>query len=136
MRAAAFVTTTAAGIALAGAAVADPILECGVTIGPDGDVAGCLNRQLEVATAAMDQALSLARGAATKIDQVSGGQLAVLGLEAGQQAFEAYRDTECKTRAAFAAADPDPDRFRLACAIDLTRRRTDALLGIIGPQSD
>ena len=60
----------------------------------------------------------------------------MLGLEAAQQAFEAYRDTECKTRAAFAAADPDPDRFRLACAIDLTRRRTDALLGLVGPQAD
>ena len=107
-----------------------------MTTGRAGDVADCLNLQLKVATAAMGQALAFARGTATEIDRVSGGELAVLGLEAAQQAFEAYRDTECKTRAAFAAADPDPDRFRLACAIDLTRRRTVGLLGLVGPQAD
>jgi uncharacterized protein YecT (DUF1311 family) len=117
----------------AGSAHADPILECRVLAG--GDAAGeCLRTQLEVSYRAMNQGLDLARAAAEELDQASGGD-AVLGLEASQQAWEAYRDVECQTLAMFVADTSAAETAQVACEIRLTRARTDSLLGLAG-QSD
>ena len=81
----------------------------------------------------MSEALALARGGAEQLDQASGTDAAVLGVEASQQAWEAYRDTECQTRALFAGADA-ADGQELACAIELTRARADTLLRLAAPR--
>jgi uncharacterized protein YecT (DUF1311 family) len=119
----------------AGEVAADPILECGLMTEGAAELGECLNGQLEVVHGAMDEALALARGGAQELDRASGTDAAVLGIEASQQAWEAYRDTQCQTRAIFAAAGAEADSLELACAIELTRERTDALLHLAAPRA-
>jgi uncharacterized protein YecT (DUF1311 family) len=128
-----FVAALAVG-AWAGGATADPILECGLMTEGTAELGECLNGQLEVVHGAMGEALALARGGAEQLDRASGGDAAVLGIEASQQAWEAYRDTECQTRAIFAGAGAAADGLELACAIELTRERTGALLRLAAPR--
>jgi uncharacterized protein YecT (DUF1311 family) len=129
-----FVAALAVG-AWAGGATADPILECGLMTEGTAELGECLNGQLEVVHGAMGEALALARGGAEQLDRASGGDAAVLGIEASQQAWEAYRDTECQTRAIFAGAGAAADGLELACAIELTRERTDALIRLAAPRA-
>jgi len=120
--------------AWAGGTAADPILECGLMTEGTAELGECLNGQLEVVHGAMGEALALARGGAQELDRVSGGDAAVLGIEASQQAWEAHRDTECQTRAIFAGAGAEAEGLQLACAIELTRERTGALLRLAAPR--
>ena len=117
-------------------ATADPTLECGLMTESAADLGECLTGQLEVSHGAMEEALALARGGAQEVDRASGADAAVLGIEASQQAWEAYRDTACQTRAILAGAGtgPEPGSMELACAIELTRERTDALLRLAAPR--
>lgn len=110
------------------AARASPLLECAVMSAEAEALNACLGAQLEVSYGAMDEALALARGRAEELDRIAGGDAAVLGVEASQQAFEAYRDTACRTEAFFAGSDAPAAEVELACAISLTRARTDALV--------
>ena len=123
--------------AAAGEGAAEPILECGLMTEGAADLGACLNGQLEVVHGAMGEALALARGGAQELDRASGGDAAVLGVEASQQAWEAHRDTECQTRAIFAGASAgaEAEGLQLACAIELTRERTDALLRLVAPRA-
>jgi uncharacterized protein YecT (DUF1311 family) len=121
--------------AAAGEGAADPILECGLMTEGAAELGECLNGQLEVVHGAMGEVLALARGAAQELDRASGGEAAVLGIEASQQAWEAYLDTECQTRAIFAGAGAEAESLQLACAIELTRERTDALLRLAAPRA-
>ena len=61
----------------------------------------------------------------------------MLGVEASQHAFEAHRDTVCRTRAIFAGRHRRrrSGGLALACAIELTRERTDALLRLVAPRA-
>jgi len=122
-------------VGLTSAARASPILECGVIIAEAAELSACLNAQLEVSYGAMEEALALARGRAEALDQAAGGDAAVLGVEASQQAFAAYRDTVCSTEAAFADGARG-EAVGLACDIELTRERTAALLQLSVPRAD
>ena len=79
----------------------------------------------------MDE-MALARGAATELAERTGTEGAVLGLEAAQQAWEAYRDVECQTVALFAGSGATAEATQLACEIRLTRARTDGMLRMGG----
>ena len=120
---------------LTSAARASPLLECGVMSAEAADLNACLSAQLEVSHGAMEEALALARASAEALDQAAGGDAAVLGVEASQQAFEAYRDTVCQTEATFADSPRAAD-VELACKVALTRARTDALLRLSVPRPD
>jgi uncharacterized protein YecT (DUF1311 family) len=121
-------------LGLTGAVRASPLLECAVLSAEAAELNACLGAQLEVSYGAMEEALALARGRAEALDQAAGGDAAVLGVEASQQAFAAYRDTLCRTEATFVDSTRAAD-VELACEIALTRARTDALLrlGLLGP---
>jgi uncharacterized protein YecT (DUF1311 family) len=121
-------------LGLTGAVRASPLLECAVLSAEAAELNACLGAQLEVSYGAMEEALALARGRAQALDQAAGGDAAVLGVEASQQAFAAYRDTLCRTEATFVDSTRAAD-VELACEIALTRARTDALLrlGLLGP---
>jgi uncharacterized protein YecT (DUF1311 family) len=88
----------------------------------------CLRTQLDISYRAMIEAQDVARGAARQLDERSGTEVAVLGLEASQQAWEAYRDVECQTIALFAGDGVPAEAAQLACEIRLTRARTDDML--------
>jgi uncharacterized protein YecT (DUF1311 family) len=121
----AFVLTASAMVKDAGA---DPILECGLLAGENIAVGDCLRTQLDISYRAMIEAQELALGTARELDERTGTEVAVLGLEASQQAWEAYRDVECQTVGVFAGDATPAETARLACEIRLTRARTDALL--------
>ena len=120
------------------AARASPLLECAVMSAEAEAEAlnACLGAQLEVSHGAMEEALALARGRAEELNRIAGGDAAVLGVEASQQAFEAYRDTACQTEAVFADGGAPAADTELACEITLTRARTDALLRLSGSRFD
>ena len=122
-----------AAIAVGGSARADPIPECRVLAGDDVAVRDCLRTQLDVSSRAMTEAQDLARGAAQQLDERTGTEAAVLGLEASQHAWEAYRDVECQTIALFAGAGAPVETAQLACEIRLTRARTDSMLRLVHP---
>jgi uncharacterized protein YecT (DUF1311 family) len=122
------VASVLAIIATAGSAWADPVLECRVLAGDDMAVRDCLRTQLDISYRAMTEAQDLARGAARQIEEQTGTEAAVLGVEASQQAWEAYRDVECQTIALFAGEGAPAETAQLACEIRLTRARTDGLL--------
>jgi uncharacterized protein YecT (DUF1311 family) len=113
--------------AVAQRALADPILECGLLAGENA-VGACLRTQLDISHRAMIEAQELALGTARQLDQRTGTEVAVLGLEASQQAWEAYRDVECQTVGVFTGDATPAETAQLACEIRLTRARTDALL--------
>ena len=127
----------AVAVGAAGEAAADPVLECGLMTEGAAQLGECLNGQLEVTHGAMNEAVAMARATAQEADRVAGGDAAVLAVEASQQAWEAYRDTECQTRAIFAGAgtEAEPGSLELACAIELTRQRIDALLRLAAPRA-
>jgi uncharacterized protein YecT (DUF1311 family) len=116
-------------------ALADPILECGLLAGEDIAVGDCLRTQLDISYRAMIEAQELALGTAHQLDERTGTELAVLGLEASQQAWEAYRDVECQTVGVFSGDATPAETAQLACEIRLTRARTDALLRLTGQGS-
>jgi uncharacterized protein YecT (DUF1311 family) len=122
-----FVSVLAA-CALARGALADPILECGLLAGENIAVGDCLRTQLDISYRAMVEAQELALGTAHQLDERTGTEVAVLGLEASQQAWEAYRDVECQTVGVFSGDATPAETAQLACEIRLTRGRTDALL--------
>ena len=110
-------------------ALADPILECGLLAGEDTALGGCLRTQLDINYRAMIEAQELALGTAHQLDERTGTEVAVLGLQTSQQAWEAYRDVECQTVGVFSGdATPAETAHQLACEIWLTRARTDTLL--------
>jgi hypothetical protein len=101
---------------------ANPLLECAVISAEAEALSACLSAQLEVSHGAMEEALALTRASAEALDRAAGGDAAVLGVEASQQAFEAYRDTLCRTEAAFVDSTRAAD-VELACEIALSLYR-------------
>jgi uncharacterized protein YecT (DUF1311 family) len=122
------VASVLAAFVMSGSARADPILECRVLAGDDLAVEDCLRTQLDISYRAMSEAQDLARGAALQRDERSGTDAGVLGVEASQQAWEAYRDVERQTVALFAGDGVAAEAAQLACEIRLTRARTDEML--------
>jgi uncharacterized protein YecT (DUF1311 family) len=116
-------------------APADPILECGLLAAEKAVVGDCLRAQLDISYRAMIEARELALGTARQLDERTGTEVAVLGLEASQQAWEAYRDVECQTVGVFAGDATPSETAQLACEIRLTRARTDALLRLASQSS-
>jgi uncharacterized protein YecT (DUF1311 family) len=115
-------------VACAKSALADPILECVLLAGEDLAVNECLRTQLDISHRAMLEAQELALHTARQLDERTGTEVAVLGVEASQQAWEAYRDVECQTVGVFAGNATPAETAQRACEIRLTRARIDALL--------
>jgi uncharacterized protein YecT (DUF1311 family) len=109
-----------------------PVLadQCEAFVADPAALQECLQREHDAAELAMNEALGGARAVAQGIDERSGGQIAVLAVEASQQAWEGYRDTGCEARAAFMASAGGADAVELACAIELTLTRTEELLAL------
>ena len=125
-------TSMLTAAAMSASASANPILECRALAGDDLALEECLRTQSDISSRAMTEAQELARGAARQLDERTGTEGAVLGLEAAQQAWEAYRDVECQTIALFAGGGTAVEAAQLACDIRLTRARTDAMLRLGG----
>lgn len=117
-----------AALAMSSSAAADPILECRALAGDNIALTECLRTQFEISSRAMLEAQELALDAARRLDERTGSDGAVLGVEASQHAWEAYRDVECRTIALFASDGTPAEAAQLACEIRFTRARTDGML--------
>jgi uncharacterized protein YecT (DUF1311 family) len=112
------------------ATAADPLAECRAITSDASALTECLDRWLETSHRAMNEALGGARAVAHDIERQRGGEAAVLGVEASQHAWEAYRDTVCQTRAAFVGVDAEAKAVELACMVEQTGRRIETLLDL------
>jgi uncharacterized protein YecT (DUF1311 family) len=99
----------------------------------EDDLRQCLRTQLSISEQAMAAALEAARQNVRTLDQATGREIAELGLAASQQAWAAYRDAECGLRSALVGTGAAAEGLEVACRIEMTRERTDALQEIGAP---
>jgi uncharacterized protein YecT (DUF1311 family) len=111
----------------AGPALADPTLECSVTVETQIEIVECLTAIDANVTAALEQVLSFARNAAEQLDADTGRPESVPALEASQAAWEAYRDAQCGYIGSTWAGGSGTGSAIGACRIELARDRIDAL---------
>jgi uncharacterized protein YecT (DUF1311 family) len=119
-------------VTLASLGCGQPVVadQCEALVDAPAALLECLERERDAAEGTMTEALGGALAVAQGLDQKSGTEIAVLAVEASQQAWAAYRDTACEAQAAFMASAGEADAVELACAIELTRTRTDELSGL------
>lgn len=117
---------------LAGFGCGQPVLadQCQALVDDPAALQECLQRESDAAERTMTDALGGAIAVAQRIDERSGSEIAVLAVEASQQAWEGYRDTACEAQAVFIDGAGEADAVELACAIELTRARTEELLDL------
>lgn len=78
------------------AALADPSLECSVGLSSQVEIAACVVDAEENVDRAVEVALKFAMRSAGELDEITGRQVSVPALAAGQAAWEAYRDAHCE----------------------------------------
>jgi uncharacterized protein YecT (DUF1311 family) len=118
---------------LPSAVYADALGECGVMTEGEDELRQCLRTQLSISEQAMATALEAARQNVREVDQAMGQEIAELGLAASQQAWAAFRDAECGLRSALTGSGAAAEGLEVACRIEMTRERTDALAELGAP---
>ena len=116
---------------LAGPVLADPTLECGVDAQSQIEIGDCLTAVDATVNAALEQALSFAREAASDLDGATGRAESAPALEASQAAFVAYRDAQCGYVGSTWAGGSGTGLAITACRIGLARDRIDALFATL-----
>ncbi len=119
----------AAIAASGGGALADPILECPGE--SQVEVRACLAETLSRADAALANAVGFARESATSMDELMGGTVGVEALEAGQAAWEAYRDAHCDYIGSTYGGGSGTGPAITACRITHARERIAELMAAI-----
>jgi uncharacterized protein YecT (DUF1311 family) len=114
-------------LALPPPARADPVGECQVTSANQVAVTECLRADLAAADQVMAGALERLQQRADELDQVTGRPEARAAVDASQAQWQAFREADCRVRAALAAGAAGSGQFELACAITLSRLRADEL---------
>lgn len=123
-------TAMALSVCAAGAAttsMADPSLECSFVESSQVEIADCLIEVEQRANAAMELVLGYARDAAFDLDEITGRSVAIPALDAAQEAWLAYRETNCAYRGALFGGGSGTGIAIRSCQIELTRARTDML---------
>ncbi len=121
-------TALAAGL-LAGAASADPALECGLDASSQVEIGDCLAATEARVDQTVTQALGFATAAAQALDDETGRPAAAPALEAGQAAWSAFRDAHCEFVGATWGGGSGTGGAIRACRIDLGRDRVGILMG-------
>ena len=124
------------GLSCAGSVSAQSPSECRALAGNAMALRECLQNELDANYLAMNEALAGAGAVAKRTDRLTGGDVAIFAVEASQHAWEAYRDTACQARGVFVDGGGERAAIEVACAIELTRSRTEELLGLASPGSD
>lgn len=111
---------------------ADPSLECSTTVSSQVETAACLAEVTEAVETALQIALQIAGDAVQELDDVTGRKAAQPALEAGQAAWEAYRDAHCVHVGAMYGGGSGTGIAIASCRIQLTRDRIETLIGMAG----
>jgi uncharacterized protein YecT (DUF1311 family) len=112
---------------LAQSAVADPSLECSLAASSQVETGNCLAEVEATVSAALDQALTVARESASELDSVTGREVALPALEAAQAAWVAWRDAECEFVGSTFGGGSGTGIAITSCRIELARDRIEAL---------
>ena len=121
-----------ASVLLAGApaAAADPLGECQVTTPSEVAATVCLRADLAAADQVMAAALERVQAQADELDRVTGRPEARAAVDASQTQWQAFREADCRVRAALAAGASGSGRFALSCAVSLARVRAAELTAL------
>ncbi|UWQ79411.1 DUF1311 domain-containing protein [Leisingera sp. S132] len=106
---------------------ADPALECG-DAGSQVEIGACVAEDEERVEAALATALRFAQEAAEKLDSITERVVAVPALEAGQKAWEAYREEHCAFVGATYGGGSGTGIAIRSCWTSLGRARVDELM--------
>jgi uncharacterized protein YecT (DUF1311 family) len=114
-------------LALPSTVAADPVGECQITSPNQVAVTECLQADLAAADQVMAGALQRLQQRADELDRVTGRPEARAAVDESQVRWQAFREADCRVRSALAAGASGSGQFALACAITLSRLRTDEL---------
>jgi uncharacterized protein YecT (DUF1311 family) len=106
---------------------ADPTLECS-GLGSQVEIGNCVGEAEARVNAALDIAYGAAMQAAVELDEITGRDVAVPALEAGQAAWAAYRNAQCDYVGATFGGGSGTGIAISACRVSLGRARMDDLL--------
>ena len=110
-------------------AMADPILECPGE--SQVEVRACLAETHARADAALASAVGFARDSAASMDELMGGTAGVEAFQAGQTAWEAYRDAHCDYIGSTYGGGSGTGPAITACRITHARERVAELMAAI-----
>lgn len=112
-----------AALVLPVTASADPSLECSIDNGSQVEIGECVAEAETRVDAAIEIMLGFAMTSATELDSVTGRDVAVPALTAGQAAWSAYRDAQCDyVGSTFGGGSGTGIAIR-ACRVELGRAR-------------
>jgi uncharacterized protein YecT (DUF1311 family) len=111
-------------------AAADPLGECQVTTPTQVAATDCLRADLAAADEVIAAALERLQARADELDRVTGRPEARAAVDASQTQWQAFREADCRVRAALAAGASGSGRFALACAVTLARVRAAELTAL------
>lgn len=120
-----------AALLAATSAASDPTLECSFDNGSQVEIAGCMEQVEKRASFALDLALEAARDNARELDEVTGRPTAEPALDAAQNAWAAYRQSQCDYKGAMFGGGSGTGIAIRGCRIRLTRQRTETLLSFL-----
>ncbi len=109
------------------AALADPTMECD-DAGSQVEIGACVSEMEARVDGAVTASYALAMEAAKELDEITERVVAVPALEASQNAWIAYRDTQCEAVGASFGGGSGTGIAITACRVDLGRARVDELL--------
>lgn len=111
---------------------ADPSLECSVSASSQVEIGACVGEMLANAEQAMELALGFAEASAAELDGITGREMVVPALKAGQAAWQAYRDAHCEHVGSTFGGGSGTGIAINSCRVELTRARTAQLMGLLG----
>jgi uncharacterized protein YecT (DUF1311 family) len=106
-----------------GLAKADPTMECSIGKSSQVEIGNCLVTVEKNAEAAMESALRFASSSATELDKAAGRDLASPALQAGQAAWQQYREKHCEFVGATFGGGSGTGIAIQGCRIELARER-------------
>lgn len=107
---------------------ADPALECSFDFGSQIEIGTCVSKTEARVEQAVQSALGFARTSAKDLDEVTERTASVPALDAGQTAWETYRDLHCKFVGTTFGGGSGTGIAITACRVELGRERVRALM--------
>lgn len=109
-------------------ALADPTLECSAGLGSQVEIGTCVSDTETRVDQSVQIALEFAQAAAKDLDDVTERTVSLPALNAGQSAWEAYRDQHCEFVGTTFGGGSGTGIAISACRVDLGRDRVSVLM--------